>query len=73
MGETQEKTATHQNGASPHLKHHLQLKTKEDFRGSGLGLQRGRRQLTEMEKQMFGEQVFVGPAVAVERRGDSDL
>ena len=46
MGETQEKTATHQNGASPHLKHHLQLKTKEAVEGRRLGLQWGGRKFT---------------------------
>ena len=32
MGQTQENYVTHQNGPSSHLKHHLQLKTKEDVR-----------------------------------------
>ena len=30
---------TRQNGQNPHLKYHLQLKTKEDIGGSGLRLQ----------------------------------
>ena len=38
MGETEKNWVTCQNG--PHIKYHLQLKTKEDIRGSGLGLQR---------------------------------
>ena len=29
------------NGPNPHLKYHLQLKTKEDVGGSGLGFIRG--------------------------------
>ena len=46
MGETREKTAIHQNGPSPHLKHHLQLKTKEAVEGRHLGLQGGGRKFT---------------------------
>ena len=38
MGETQGNRVIHQNGQSPHHKYHLQLKTKEDIEGSGLGL-----------------------------------
>ena len=30
MGKTQETWVRHENGQSLHLKHHLQLKTKED-------------------------------------------
>lgn len=41
MGETQENWVTHLNGPNPHLKYHLQLKTKENVRVKGLGLQRG--------------------------------
>ena len=43
MGETQENRVTRQNGRSHYLKYHLQLRTKEDVGGSGLGLQRGAR------------------------------
>ena len=50
MRETQEKWATHQNGPSPHLKYHLQLKTKEDVGGGALTLQRGGRQFTRSRK-----------------------
>ena len=46
MGETQEYWVAHQNGQSPHLKYHLQLKAKEDVGGSGLGPQKGVRQFT---------------------------
>ena len=46
MRETQENWVTHQNGWNPHLKYHLQLKTKEDVGGSGLELQGGGRQFT---------------------------
>ena len=46
MGKTQENWVTHQISQNPHLKHHLQLTTKEDVSGSGLGLQTGGRQLT---------------------------
>ena len=46
MGETQEKKAAHQNGPSPHLTHHLLLKTKEAVEGRGLGLQMGGRKFT---------------------------
>ena len=48
---------THQNVWSPHLKYHLQLKTKED---DGLGLERGRVGM-EMQKQRFGKSVFAWP------------
>ena len=41
MGESQENG---QNGQSPDLKYHLQLKTKEDLVGSGLEYGRGERQ-----------------------------
>ena len=37
---------THQNGQSPHLKHHLQLKTKEDFEGGESQLQKVTRKST---------------------------
>ena len=37
MGETQENQAACQNGQSPYIKYHLQLKTKENVGGSGLG------------------------------------
>ena len=44
-GRDPEKSVTCQNVWNPHHKH-LQLKPKEDARGSDLGPQRGRRQLT---------------------------
>lgn len=43
MGESQKTWVTHQNGWNPHLKCHLQLETKEDVVGSGLGLECGGR------------------------------
>lgn len=46
MGETLENLITLQNGQSLHLKDHLQLKTEEGVRGSGLGLYRVDRQFT---------------------------
>ena len=45
-GRDQENWVIHQNGQNPHLKHHLQLKTKEDVGGSSLGLLRRGRQFT---------------------------
>jgi len=36
---------------SPHIKYHLQLKTKEDVGGSGLGLQSGGRQFSWRRKK----------------------
>ena len=46
---------THQNGQSPHLKYHLQLKTKEAIESNnGLGVQRKAIHM-EMEKQVLGK------------------
>ena len=73
MGETQKNWVTHQNGWCPHLNYHLQLKTKEDVGGSGLGLQERKAIHMEMEKQTFGKQMFAGPAKTVWHRVDSDL
>ena len=44
MEATQENWVAHQNGQSLYLKYCLQLETKEDVEGSGLGLQRSRRE-----------------------------
>ena len=49
----------HRNGQDPHLKHHLQLKTREDA-GVGFHDLKGETDL-EIEKQMFGKQMFTGP------------
>ena len=62
MRETQEIFVTYQNGQNPYLKNHRQQKRKENIGGNGLGLQRGRKAIPqEVEKQMFGKQVFAGP------------
>ena len=45
-GRNLEKLGDLPNDGNPHLKYHLQWKTKEDVRGGGLGLQRGGRQFT---------------------------
>lgn len=58
MGETQENQVTHQNSLSLCLKDHLQLKTKEDVGGSGLGLQRGGRR----KNQCLVNQCLLGRA-----------
>ena len=50
MGESQKTWVTHQNGWNPHLKCHLQLETKEDVVGSGLGIQSGGRWFTRRWK-----------------------
>ena len=50
---------THQNNQSPHLKFHLELKTREDVEGSDLGLQRG--VITQKWKNMFGKETFARP------------
>ena len=44
IGKILEDWVTCWNGWNPHLNYHLQLKTKEDVGGSGLGLQRAGRQ-----------------------------
>ena len=44
MGETPEYWITHQDGQSPHLKYHLQLKRKEDVEG-------GESQLWEVARE----------------------
>ena len=46
LGETQENWVSCWDGWSPHLKHHLQLKTKEDAGDGGLGSQKEGRQFT---------------------------
>ena len=46
MRETQEHRVIYQKGQNPHLQYRLQLKTKEDVGGSGLGLQKGGKQFT---------------------------
>ena len=38
---SRENSGTHQRSQSPHLKHHLQLKIKEDGGGQDMRLQRG--------------------------------
>ena len=44
-----------QNGSNPHLKYHLQLKTKEAIESNnGLGVQRKAIHM-EMEKQVLGK------------------
>lgn len=61
MGETQENWGTAQNGQSPHLEYHFQLKTKEDvgvgrvrdFKGKDSNSQVGEKEKT------FGKQVFI--------------
>lgn len=50
MEETQKTWVTHQNGWNLHLKYRLQLQTKEVVGGSGLGLQKGRREFTRIWK-----------------------
>ena len=59
MGETKENWLTQQNVQNSHLKHHLQLKTREDA-GVGFHDLKGETDL-EIEKQMFGKQMFTGP------------
>ena len=46
MGETREKWVTLQNNWIPHLKHHLQVKTKEDIEGEESQLCEGIRNHT---------------------------
>ena len=46
MAETQENIVTSQSGPNPHIKYHLQQKTKRDVVGKGLELQKGGRQFT---------------------------
>lgn len=50
MEETQKNWVTHQNGWKLHLKYCPQVKTKEVVGGSGLGLQKGRREFTRRWK-----------------------
>ena len=49
----------HQTGRNPHLKSHLQLKTKKVAGGSALELERKAVHM-EIEKQTFGKPVFAG-------------
>lgn len=45
-----------------HFKYYLQLKTKEDPGGSGVGTQRGGRKFIGRWKcKLFGKQMFGGP------------
>lgn len=73
MGETQENQITHQNSQSPHLKHHLQLKMKEDHGDSDVGLLEWKGIHMETEKQNFGKQMFAELAETVEHRVDPHL
>ena len=74
MGETQENWILHQNSQSPHLKYHLQLKTREDVGGNGNGTSKGRKAIyLEMEKQMFGKQYLLGQAETMGHKVDSDF
>ena len=50
----------HQTGRNPHLKSHLQLKTKKVAGGSALELERKAVHM-EIEKQTFGKPVFAWP------------
>ena len=45
----------------PHLKHHLQLKTKKEVGGSGSGFKGRKAVHMEMVEQMLGKQMFPGP------------
>ena len=74
MGETQENSVTQQNGQNPHLKYHLQLKTKEDVGGSGLGHQRRGRQFTgPWRNKCLVNKCLRGPAETMRLRVDSDI
>lgn len=55
MGETQENI--HSNGWNPHLKHHLDPKTKEDV-GNGIQHFRGEEENSHGVRKMFGK-IFV--------------
>ena len=69
MGGTQENWVTHQNSWNPHLKHHLQLKTKKDVGSNGLGPQRGGRQLTwRWKSECLVNKHLLGPAETVGHR-----
>lgn len=74
MGETQENSVTQQNGQNPHLKYQLQLKTKEDVGGSGLGHQRRGRQFTgPWRNKCLVNKCLRGPAETMGLRVDSYL
>ena len=74
MGETQENRVIRQNGQNLYLKYHLQLKTKEDVGGEGVGLPRGGRQFTwRWESKCFVSKCLLGPAESMGHRVDSDL
>ena len=59
---------------NPHLKYHLQLKTKEDVGDSGLGLERGGREfIWRWKSKGFVNKCLLGQAETMGHRVDSDL
>ena len=73
-GETQENWETDKNGPNPHLKYHLQLKTKEDAGDSELRIQRERKAIhIEIKSKYWGNKCLLVCAQTMGHRVDSDL